>query len=749
MLIDPALTKCLSEGLNAVARASLQGGAVLFLVWGISRLWVRAPAAARLWMWRVAYLKLIISLCWMGTIMLPLWATSKCTVYVPGASLSATAHETPRQSQSTAQPPVPKSAVTTPSADSAPPNAGAIPRHPWRVQLGRYVWMLFPVWVLGVVLGVIRLLFARFYARRLKGICHPVEQGEIHNLLAELSLRMGVRRPPTVLVGDGVNPMLMGISHPTIVLPAEQLAEGNTENLRLVLAHELAHLRRRDLLWNWLPMLAETLFFFHPLVWIATREAQLAQEIACDDLTLRSTESASGDYAKMLVDVAARSVRSPRNAMAAVGISESFITLKRRIHAMRWHRGVTRMEFLIAGMVVVLLGVALTTLRVLPRPPQKGLSGGYLRTLIISPDGRHLAIQYEDNLASVPGKSYSGDSIRFNESVEIRNLATGELEREVQYQNIRGIADMAFSRDNRALLISLRENTWGPRPFSHPIRVCYRLDLDNGKLEKAMSDVGRFWVNQNGNTLWTDVAGVCINDGYAAHAYLVQRDLRTGKELRRLPPLSGVVTSISPDGTKAVTSRYGYILNYDRTVLGYRDVSLVVWDLAAGKQLVTLEGKRRFPSFALAFSPDGSMFAASEQDESHSYPRKSPPVRIWNVATGKVICTLTGNTSNVRGVVFSPDNKKLAAVDDDGHVILWDIARKADGWVWQAEDVRGIAFSLDGKTLVTGSNINTGTPAHPYWIPGPATILDVKTGQPVRTIKPLNPDQRAGRKMSG
>ena len=88
-------------------------------------------------------------------------------------------------------------------------------------------------------------------------------------------------------------------------------------------------------------------------------------------------------------------------------------------------------------------------------------------------------------------------------------------------------------------------------------------------------------------------------------------------------------------------------------------------------------------------------------------------------------------------------------MDDDGYVILWDIARLTLGWVWQAEGVGKIAFSPDGKTLVTGSNINTGTSAQLYYIPGPVRILDVKTGQPVRTIKPLNPDQRAGRKMSG
>lgn len=134
--------------------------------------------------------------------------------------------------------------------------------------------------------------------------------------------------------GEGGSPLLVGVVRPAIILPVTAV-HGPHDRLRMMLAHELAHLKRRDLLWNWLPALAQALLFFHPLVWLASRELRVAQESACDALALSATGAAPARYGEMLLDVIA-AVRAPLRLprTSSVTIVESRTTVQRRLAAM-------------------------------------------------------------------------------------------------------------------------------------------------------------------------------------------------------------------------------------------------------------------------------------------------------------------------------------------------------------------------------------------------------------------------------
>ena len=91
----------------------------------------------------------------------------------------------------------------------------------------------------------------------------------------------GLSRPATPAQSAEVtSPLVLGLLDARIVLPAAPLP--SADELELALAHELLHLRQRDLLWGLVPAAAERLFFFHPLVRLAAREYTLAVESACD-----------------------------------------------------------------------------------------------------------------------------------------------------------------------------------------------------------------------------------------------------------------------------------------------------------------------------------------------------------------------------------------------------------------------------------------------------------------------------------
>jgi beta-lactamase regulating signal transducer with metallopeptidase domain len=120
--------------------------------------------------------------------------------------------------------------------------------------------------------------------------------------LWEVSDRLGLDEPPRLLRSEDARmPFACGVVRPTIVLPAE--CDDWTADRRLaVLLHELAHVRRHDLVGHTLGRVACAFYWFHPLVWTAAKQLRAESERACDDLALACGARPS-DYAEHLLDI--------------------------------------------------------------------------------------------------------------------------------------------------------------------------------------------------------------------------------------------------------------------------------------------------------------------------------------------------------------------------------------------------------------------------------------------------------------
>jgi bla regulator protein blaR1 len=70
-----------------------------------------------------------------------------------------------------------------------------------------------------------------------------------------------------------------------------------------VLLHELAHIRRRDLVWSWIGEIARIVYFYHPVVHWINYQARLERELACDQLAMAVSGRGPEEYAAMLVQV--------------------------------------------------------------------------------------------------------------------------------------------------------------------------------------------------------------------------------------------------------------------------------------------------------------------------------------------------------------------------------------------------------------------------------------------------------------
>ena len=117
----------------------------------------------------------------------------------------------------------------------------------------------------------------------------------------------------------GSMPMTFGLVRPAILVPSEA-AEWSAERRRVVLLHELAHVRRGDPATHLLARAAMNIYWWNPLAWIAWREFLKERERAADDLVLNAGARAS-DYAGHLLEVARTLQSAPAIGWAAVAMA--------------------------------------------------------------------------------------------------------------------------------------------------------------------------------------------------------------------------------------------------------------------------------------------------------------------------------------------------------------------------------------------------------------------------------------------
>ena len=149
-------------------------------------------------------------------------------------------------------------------------------------------WNLVRVlWLLGLMASLLTVLRQhRKFARRIAAE-PPSGDERLLSLLENCKGVMGVRRQINIVITPSLGtPALFGFRQPRLLLPEGTLHKLDERELRMVFLHELAHMKRGDILLNWVIILARSLHWFNPLVWLALRRLRADRELVCDAMVL-------------------------------------------------------------------------------------------------------------------------------------------------------------------------------------------------------------------------------------------------------------------------------------------------------------------------------------------------------------------------------------------------------------------------------------------------------------------------------
>jgi beta-lactamase regulating signal transducer with metallopeptidase domain len=147
------------------------------------------------------------------------------------------------------------------------------------------IWVLL-IWSCGVIASLFRVIIGKVGLFLLKKRACIYKDKICTRVLEELSKRMGVRQKIVLLKSNGCGiPFTYDVFRPVILLPSD-IENWTDERIRVVLIHEIAHIKREDYLIQFICRLICGVFWYMPLIWIAYTNLQMEQENACDSYVI-------------------------------------------------------------------------------------------------------------------------------------------------------------------------------------------------------------------------------------------------------------------------------------------------------------------------------------------------------------------------------------------------------------------------------------------------------------------------------
>jgi HEAT repeat protein/beta-lactamase regulating signal transducer with metallopeptidase domain len=561
------------EWLPLLVEAGLQATVVLAVAWGLSLGMRRASAATRHVLWTCALAGAVAVPLAAG--LLPRWelavpvlesaprvsgllATAPAAPAVEGAAVDVAVD---------ARPPFAPVRVLAPGPEPAGVNR--------RMDLA---WAAVAVWAAGALLVLLRLVGAGLAASRLRRTSREPD-GSWVDEARTLAAAVGVSQPIRFVESDAIDtPMVLGVWRPMLAMPAGT-ATWPAARWRVVLLHELAHVRRRDCLTQLLAGVACAVYWFNPLVWLSAWRLRVERERACDDFVL--TAGADGpDYAGHLLDIARATAR--RSLLQGAGVAMAHRSqLEGRLMAIL-DPGIRRSSALAGRLAAVALvgavsiPVAAIQLRPSgPAPPVPSATDVLLTPRAVTPAGpapRAQVAQAEQSAtqeaeaaqaaqaeqSGVPQAPTAVRAVADDRVIEALIAALGDPDAGVRETVAQTLAATRDPRATAALVplvgdpdpdireVAVRALARNPSADAIPVLTTALQDDEPGVREVAVRTLGEL---RDPATI--GALGTALGDTEADVRETAARALGELRDARTLGPLAGALNDVDPDVREA------------------------------------------------------------------------------------------------------------------------------------------------------------------------------------------------------
>jgi beta-lactamase regulating signal transducer with metallopeptidase domain len=273
---------------------------------------------------------------------------------------------------------------STTAASTAPVEASK-PQTPIPTPVVPLSWqgLMLLTWAV-VVLALTLLLIQRaFFVRGLLGQSEEASRdmlNELENCCRRLGLRRAVRLR---LSPNATSPAVCGLLRPVILIPQSIAPRLQSHDLRAVLLHELAHVKRGDLWVNLIQTLLQIAYFYNPLLWLANAMIRRTREQAVDETVLVAMGETARQYPEILVNIAKLAfTRRPALSLRLIGVVESKSALTARIQHILTRPLPTSAKLGVIGLLSVLILAAV----LLPMAKAQDETNGVFSRLAVLPN---------------------------------------------------------------------------------------------------------------------------------------------------------------------------------------------------------------------------------------------------------------------------------------------------------------------------------------------------------------------------
>ncbi|MCW3099679.1 MAG: hypothetical protein JWL77_5297 [Chthonomonadaceae bacterium] len=339
---------------ESLLHACWQGALLVVAIAILCRALTRLPAGARCALWWLACLKLLLGLVWIPPVAVPLLPAPQSHASMATSAITP-GHAPSRWGQPSPLPETPAAPSTTGGATTSVTTRFAPDLRITAVRYPGLMTLLFAVWLIGALFRLTISMIPVRRVQRLLAAADVVHDPEVQEMMEEMARRSGLRHAPTLLLSEAATEPL-AVSHwqNIVLLSKSDFERLSPEEVRAVLAHEFAHIRRADLWLGLVPLAAQIVFWFYPFAWLACHEFTISREAACDAAALQTAQTPTRIYSELLLKLGTRHI--PLGPAVALGATSQYRILQRRIIMMHQTPRCSQ-RLLIAGMTALFIPI--------------------------------------------------------------------------------------------------------------------------------------------------------------------------------------------------------------------------------------------------------------------------------------------------------------------------------------------------------------------------------------------------------